>query len=216
MGSCPEGAHDISVFLGSGLSPQLEAFMCSKPLLVYGSPPTYPRCFRHPKLGCCRAELKPNSINTVSQRCRALFLAKYFQTFPKQSRRIAHVKRLFRSFKANAPVSVFLFSQHAPAQTRWPQKFGTVLSFVRLRQVASLVRIYSSAPLARCKQAKFYSANTAPGVTVNANFERYQVRQRRPARLTGEFSGAFLADDATISLCRKKAFIKNVAVFAQF
>lgn len=29
--------------------------------------------------------------------------------------------------------------------------------------MASLVRIYSSAPLARRKQAKFYGANTAPG-----------------------------------------------------
>lgn len=163
-GSWPEGVHDISVFLGSGLSPQLEAFMCSEPLTVYGSPLSAP-CFQHPKRGCCRAELKPSSNNTVSQRCWVHFLTKYFKTFPKQHQRIAQLQRvsLFRSIKANAPVSVFLSSQRALAQTRWPQTFGTVLSFVRLRQVASLVRIYSSAPLARCKQAKFYGANTALG-----------------------------------------------------
>lgn len=92
-------------------------------------------------------------------------LQNILKTCSKQPRRIAHVQResLFWRFKADAPASVFLFSQRALAQTRWPQTFGTVLSFVRLRQVASLVRIYSSAPLARCKQAKFYGANTALG-----------------------------------------------------
>lgn len=45
VGSCPEGVHDISVFLGSGLSSQLEAFMFSEPLPVYGSPLSAPAAF---------------------------------------------------------------------------------------------------------------------------------------------------------------------------
>lgn len=53
-GSCPERVHDISVFLGRGLSPQLEAFMCSGPLPVLWESPLGPRCFRHPE------ELKPS------------------------------------------------------------------------------------------------------------------------------------------------------------
>lgn len=166
VGSCPEGVHDISVLLGSGLSPQLEAFMCSQPLPGLWESPLCPRCFLviQKRVVVAQNWSRNRSILFASS-AGVHFLAKYLQTFPEQSPRIAHVQHvgLFWSFKANAPVSVFLFLQRTPAQTRWPQTFGTVLSFVRLRQVASLVRIYSSAPLARCKQAKFYSANTALG-----------------------------------------------------
>lgn len=44
-------------------------------------------------------------------------------------------------------------------QTRWPQKFRTAPTFVELRQVATLERIYSSVLLVQCKQTKFYGAN---------------------------------------------------------
>lgn len=148
-----------------------------------GVPPLCPRRFRHPKRVRCRAELKASSINSVSQRCRVHFSYKtfrkpFFQTAPAY---IAHVQRvsLFRNFKANTPVSVFLFSL-LTARSGPNKVTSDVWHCALLCEVAAggiprkNLQLGTSGTV---QTGQVLRRKHGPRVMVNVNFERYQVRR---------------------------------------